>query len=103
MAFNPCTGQWGLYPLNPSKPVCSVTTSDAGCNRYARGILRHWGHPEISCTATTFSAQVANAVNDLRVYCGLPSGYQIDNIQYQTPNGPVSTWQVFDYLASLWP
>ena len=99
--FNPSQQQWGLYPVNQSKPTCSVSSSENGHNGYIRGVIKlKAGHPLLGCansygpwtySSGTGSGSVQQAVKDVQAYFGLT----VDGVC-----GP-QTWPVIDYLAGL--
>ena len=86
--FDPAKGQWGLWPLNRSKPTISKgLTGDAV--RYLQGVIALKAGGGVVVTGV-FDAQTEKRVKDLQRYFKITE----DGIV-----GMAETWPIVDFLA----
>lgn len=107
--WDPCHGLVGQEPWRDPHP--SLSPSMTGSYPWSGTIGRSIAYlrvvlavrcgrtalmPACSPQSSTYSAAVASAVHDLRVFFGLPAGYDCS----EAPLGPneESVWDVVDYV-----
>jgi hypothetical protein len=91
--FDPANGVWGLYPLNPNKPMlrqvnAPVTPTEFDLTRYLQGVLRLKASQPITVDGD-FGQSTDQAVRNLQKFLGMV----VDGVV-----GP-KTWSVIDSLS----